>query len=204
MFRTMFAVAALVALGLTVSSAQVRTADPEKRGFKLTDFPRTVKLADNVYGYEDIRQPGFTTVSLFVVGADGVLLVDGQGSPEATQKTARRDRQGHAQAGQVVHRRLRPRRSHRGQRGAAERHYLHRVEGVAGADEAGGAGDGRRSGSDRRRRHRGAGALSRSRPHRRRSAGLPAEAENSLHERGLPQSRVPGDALGLSHRVGRA
>lgn len=65
---------------------QVRTAYPEKRGFKLTDFPRTVKLADNVYGYEDIRQPGFTTVSMFVVGADGVLLVDGQGSADATRK----------------------------------------------------------------------------------------------------------------------
>jgi len=68
------------------SAAQVRTAYPEKRGFKLTDFPRTVKLADNVYGYEDIRQPGFTTVSLFVVGTDGVLIVDGQGSVEATKK----------------------------------------------------------------------------------------------------------------------
>jgi cyclase len=65
---------------------QVRTAYPEKRGFKLTEFPRTVKLADNVYGYEDMRQPGFTTVSLFVVGTDGVLITDGQGSPEATQK----------------------------------------------------------------------------------------------------------------------
>jgi glyoxylase-like metal-dependent hydrolase (beta-lactamase superfamily II) len=68
------------------SEAQVRTAFPEKRGFKLTDFPRTVKLADNVYGYEDIRQPGFTTVSFFVVGNDGVLLVDGQGSVDATKK----------------------------------------------------------------------------------------------------------------------
>ena len=66
--------------------AQVRTAFPEKRGFKLTDFPRTIKLADNVYGYEDIRQPGFTTVSLFVVGADGVLIVDGQGSVDTTRK----------------------------------------------------------------------------------------------------------------------
>ena len=76
-----------VALWLAApSSAQVRTAYPEKRGFKLTDFPRTVKLADNVYGYEDIRQPGFTTVSLFVVGTDGVLIVDGQGSVEATKK----------------------------------------------------------------------------------------------------------------------
>ena len=77
---------AVLAMLAVPSAAQVRTAYPEKRGFKLTDFPRTVKLADNVYGYEDIRNPGFTTVSLFVVGADGVLLVDGQGSPEATKK----------------------------------------------------------------------------------------------------------------------
>ncbi len=67
------------------SAAQVRTAYPDKRGFKLTDFPRTIKLADNVYGYEEIRQPGFTTVSLFVVGNDGVLVADGQGSPDATK-----------------------------------------------------------------------------------------------------------------------
>jgi glyoxylase-like metal-dependent hydrolase (beta-lactamase superfamily II) len=76
-----------VALVLSVTStAQVRTAYPEKRGFKTSDFPRTIKLADNVYGYEDLRQPGFTTVSLFVVGDDGVLLADGQGSVEATKK----------------------------------------------------------------------------------------------------------------------
>jgi cyclase len=68
------------------ASAQVRTAFPDKRGLKLTDFPRTIKLAENVYGYEDIRQPGFTTVSLFVVGSDGVLIADGQGSPDATKK----------------------------------------------------------------------------------------------------------------------
>lgn len=82
-------VVAAVVLCLAASipaSAQVRTAFPEKRGFKLTDFPRTVKLADNVYGYEEIRQPGFTTVSIFVVGNDGVLLVDGQGSVDATRK----------------------------------------------------------------------------------------------------------------------
>ena len=65
---------------------QVRTAYPEKRGFKLTDFPRTIKLAGNIYGYEDIRQPGFTTVSLFVVGTDGVLVADGQGSIDATKR----------------------------------------------------------------------------------------------------------------------
>ncbi len=77
---------ALFAVGLTVvADAQVRTAFPDKRGLKLTDFPRVIKLADNIYGYEEIRNPGFTTVSLFVVGADGVLVADGQGSPAATQ-----------------------------------------------------------------------------------------------------------------------
>jgi hypothetical protein len=69
----------LLALCVSVAPAvaQTRTAYPEKRGVKLSEFPRVVKLADNVYGYEDLRQPGFTTVSLFVVGADGVLLADG-------------------------------------------------------------------------------------------------------------------------------
>lgn len=66
-------------------AAQPRTADPAKRGFQLSDFPRVVKLAENVYGYEEIRQPGFTTVSLFVVGRNGVLVADGQGSVAATQ-----------------------------------------------------------------------------------------------------------------------
>ncbi|MEZ5287173.1 MAG: hypothetical protein R2712_20700 [Vicinamibacterales bacterium] len=33
----------------------------------------------------EIRQPGFTTVSLFVVGNDGVLVANGQGSPAATR-----------------------------------------------------------------------------------------------------------------------
>jgi cyclase len=86
-FPSVFSVlsVALVLFLSVPSAAQVRTAYPEKRGFKLTDFPRTIKLAENVYGYEDIRQPGFTTVSLFVVGNDGVLIADGQGSPEATK-----------------------------------------------------------------------------------------------------------------------
>lgn len=85
--RTFLSVLSVLSVALvTVSSAQVRTAYPEKRGLSLSEFPRTIKLAENVYGYEEIRSPGFTTVSMFVVGADGVLLADGQGSPEATQK----------------------------------------------------------------------------------------------------------------------
>ena len=62
-----------------------RTADPIQRGIALSAFPRLVPLAPNVFGYEEIRQPGFTTVSLIVVGRDGVLIADGQGSTAATQ-----------------------------------------------------------------------------------------------------------------------
>ena len=68
------------------SAAQIRTADPIKRGLSRSEFPRTIKIADNVYGYEDFHSLGMTTVSLFVVGTDGVLLADGQGSPAAAQK----------------------------------------------------------------------------------------------------------------------
>ncbi len=67
------------------ANAQVRTADPAKRGVALTEFPRLIKLAENVFGYEEIRQPGFTTVSLIVVGKNGVLVADGQGSVAAMQ-----------------------------------------------------------------------------------------------------------------------
>lgn len=76
----------LLILGVHQSlGAQVRTADPALRGVALSEFPRIVRLADNVYGYEEIRSPGFTTVSLFVVGRNGVLIADGQGSVAATQ-----------------------------------------------------------------------------------------------------------------------
>jgi cyclase len=79
-----FLLAALCAVG-PPAAAQVRTADPMARGLRPTDFPRFIKLADNVYGYEEIRQPGFTTVSLVVIGKSGVLIADGQGNPAATQ-----------------------------------------------------------------------------------------------------------------------
>ena len=75
----------LAALITQQVEGQVRTADPAKRGAALSEFPRVVQLAPNVYGYEEIRQPGFTTVSMFVVGRNGVLIADGQGSAAATQ-----------------------------------------------------------------------------------------------------------------------
>jgi glyoxylase-like metal-dependent hydrolase (beta-lactamase superfamily II) len=82
---TLLAVLAGVSMS-AAAAAQPRTAFPEKRGLQLSQFPRVIKLAENVYGYEEIRNPGMTTVSMFVVGRDGVMLVDGQGSVEATQK----------------------------------------------------------------------------------------------------------------------
>ena len=46
-----------IPLAATHSVAQppvVRTADPIARGMKLSDFPRTVKVSDNVYTYDNL------------------------------------------------------------------------------------------------------------------------------------------------------
>src|SRR6202035_3020847 len=65
----------------------VRTCDPIKRGLKLSDFPRTIKVADNVYTYEDFHagDEKFTTTNMFVVTDAGVLVADGQGSGPETK-----------------------------------------------------------------------------------------------------------------------
>ncbi len=65
----------------------VRTADPITRGLKESDFPRTLRVADNVYTYEDFHSGAekFTTTDLFVVTSAGVLVADGQGSLAATK-----------------------------------------------------------------------------------------------------------------------
>ncbi len=78
--------AAVLVCASALSAGQIRTADPIKRGLSRSEFPRTIKIADNVYGYEDFHSAGMTTVSLFVVGAEGVLIADGQGSAAATQQ----------------------------------------------------------------------------------------------------------------------
>jgi glyoxylase-like metal-dependent hydrolase (beta-lactamase superfamily II) len=91
--RTAAAVAVLSLLPILApsnaraQSTVVRTADPIKRGMKESDFPRTVKVADNIYTYEDFHagDEKFTTTNLFVVTDEGVLVADGQGSPEATK-----------------------------------------------------------------------------------------------------------------------
>jgi glyoxylase-like metal-dependent hydrolase (beta-lactamase superfamily II) len=78
-------IAASTAAQLIVA-AQVRTADPIKRGLKESDFPRTIKVTDNVYTYEDFHagDEKFTTTNMFVVTDDGVLVADGQGDSAAT------------------------------------------------------------------------------------------------------------------------
>lgn len=62
----------------------IRTADITVRGLKTTDFPRTKKLADNVYSYEQIdpTKRVVTVNNLIVITTDGVLIVESQGTVE--------------------------------------------------------------------------------------------------------------------------
>jgi cyclase len=80
------ALAAFVASAALAQSV-VRTADPAKRGLQETDFPRTIKVTDNVYTYEDFHagDEKFTTTNMFVVTDAGVLVADGQGNRAATK-----------------------------------------------------------------------------------------------------------------------
>jgi len=77
----------LASTTLLAQQPVVRTADPTKRGLQLTDFPRTIKVTDNVYTYEDFHAgpEKFTTTNMFVVTDEGVLVADGQGSPAETK-----------------------------------------------------------------------------------------------------------------------
>ena len=71
------------------ASGLLATADPDARGYGDDEFPRVKELAPGVYTYEQLRSAGeerFTTVSLFVVTGDGVLVADGQGSVEETAR----------------------------------------------------------------------------------------------------------------------
>ena len=87
--RLVFAGLSTFLLATTTLLAQqvVRTADPVKRGMQLSDFPRTIKIADNVYTYEDFHAgpEKFTTTNMFVVTDAGVLVADGQGSVPETK-----------------------------------------------------------------------------------------------------------------------
>src|SRR4051812_22165137 len=88
--RTSGTIIVSLAISAVAGHAQapvIRTADPIKRGMQLSDFPRTVKVADNVYTYEDFHAgpEKFTTTNMFVVTSDGVLVADGQGNVAETK-----------------------------------------------------------------------------------------------------------------------
>ena len=78
------AIVALLALYPAAVSAQgaVRTADITLRGLSAADFPRTIRLADNVYAYEQIdpTKRTVTVNNLIVVTSAGVLIAESQGS----------------------------------------------------------------------------------------------------------------------------
>ena len=50
------------------------------------DFPTMRSTTGNVYVWEDVHALGFLTNNLIVITSDGVLVADGQNSPEATKK----------------------------------------------------------------------------------------------------------------------
>jgi glyoxylase-like metal-dependent hydrolase (beta-lactamase superfamily II) len=83
-------VLALFLLLLTHTAAAqplARTAELARRGLAPADFPRIVRLAPNVFAYEAVHKQGaFTTNSLIVITADGVLIADGQGTPEQVRR----------------------------------------------------------------------------------------------------------------------
>ena len=85
--RNALLVLALLGSSLALASDVVRTASPAERGLTEADFPRMQRIADGVYTYEALTgspDDRYTTNSLVVVGDDGVLVADGQGSPDET------------------------------------------------------------------------------------------------------------------------
>ena len=78
----------LVAGRALESQAVVRTGDIAVRGLNPSAFPRITKLAENVYGYEqlDPTKRGVTANNLIVVTTGGVLVAEGQGTVENVQR----------------------------------------------------------------------------------------------------------------------
>jgi glyoxylase-like metal-dependent hydrolase (beta-lactamase superfamily II) len=81
----------IVSMADIPAGSLVRTADAAVRGLTAADFPRVKKLAENVYGYEELGNPvgsnlAFTTNSLIVVTTAGVVIVDAQANDGQTKK----------------------------------------------------------------------------------------------------------------------
>jgi len=82
LFVLLFAVPAADAQG------PVRTADFNLRGLTAADFPRTTRLAENIYAYEQIdpTKRTVTVNNLIVVTAAGVLIAESQGTPDNVKR----------------------------------------------------------------------------------------------------------------------
>src|SRR5262245_29927577 len=92
--RVVIATLLFATMGTGVLWAQEKTnvsnGDLEKRGLKVSDFPRWKKLVADVYSYEGTHSPDpdgriINTVSLIVITSDGVLVADGQGDAGQSQ-----------------------------------------------------------------------------------------------------------------------
>ena len=70
------------------SQTVIRTGDIAVRGLNASDFPRLTKLAENVYGYEqlDPTKRGVTANNLVVVTTGGVLVAEGQGTVDNVRR----------------------------------------------------------------------------------------------------------------------
>jgi glyoxylase-like metal-dependent hydrolase (beta-lactamase superfamily II) len=64
----------------------VPTALLSERNLKPTDFPTMRSTTGDVYVWEDVHALGFLTNNLIVITSEGVLVADGQNSPELTRK----------------------------------------------------------------------------------------------------------------------
>lgn len=64
----------------------IPTALIAERGLRAEDFPTLRSTTGNVYVWQDVHALGFLTNDLVVITPDGVLVADGQGSPEAVRK----------------------------------------------------------------------------------------------------------------------
>ena len=85
--RLFFIVALSAALAApVVAQEDIRSGAIADRGLTPADFPRMVQIANGVYAWSDVHPRGFTTNSLIVVTSEGVLVADGQGNAEASQK----------------------------------------------------------------------------------------------------------------------
>ncbi len=206
----------------TIINAQqpvVRTADPIKRGMQLTDFPRTIKVSDNVYTYEDFHAgpEKFTTTNMFVVTDAGVLVADGQGSVAETKGLVDAIRKVTAKPITTV-----VIASDHGDHTAGNAsfpagvHYLIHPTSKAILDRSAEAArnasrerlapaGGRRAGRRQEDLHDGPRGnpdpLPRPLAHRRRPRGVSARPENPVPERDLPEPRLPRHALRLPERV---